>query len=46
MLTAVATARFDTVRPVHPCVRINGIGRGPRPGLRMKCTGTRATLTW
>jgi len=27
----------------QPCVRINGVGLGPAPGLRMKCTGTPST---
>ena len=39
---------FDQCQNVHgqPWVRISGIGRGPWPGSRMKCTGTPATLTW
>ncbi len=33
---------LDQCQKVHgqPCVRIKGIGLGPVPGLRMKCTGT------
>lgn len=38
---------FDQCQNVHgqPWVRISGIGRGPRPGSRMKYTGTPSTLT-
>jgi len=45
--SASGSITFDQCQNVHgqPWVRINGTGRGPRPGLRMKCTGTPATLT-
>ena len=29
----------------QPCVRISGVGFGPAPGRRMKCTGTPSTST-
>ena len=46
--SASGSTTFDQCQNVHgqPWVRISGTGRGPRPDLRMKCTGTPATRTW
>lgn len=46
--SASGSITLDQCQNVHgqPWVRISGTGRGPRPGLRMKCTGTPATVTW
>src|ERR1700734_1426563 len=46
--SASGSITFDQCQNVHgqPGVRRSGRGWGPQPGLRMKCTGTPATVPW
>src|SRR5215472_5967038 len=46
--SASGSMTLDQCQKVHgqPCVKMRGMGLGPTPGLRMKCTGTPSTYTW